>query len=403
MLKKLFRSNRCKICKDHRQRRFCVRTGKDICYHCCLDMKMDLRCPEECSYSLKKNTEKNEFLNYHTKVDSIEENYELMKRIIDRWFSMPSKVFKDKIPSQMIKTAEGKNQLQLYFDNNKLPANIPLDYLYQKIGITKETKIDNYEKLTSGFLDKIIEQDWAATIDYLHNSNIYDENSFKTRYLERLSKNKILKKVVNYDIIASALSENRKESLVLFELNKKYLILFSLVSINNKWKIKQKVFGDFDAYYNVTKAIQHIAVLLSQSKLGNVYDDLKKASLVYPDNPDLMYYWGLYYSLSKDLEKSLSYFLQAFELDANFDQATYNIGFIYQAKRENDEAKKWYNKVLEINPNEYKTLNNLSVINEEEENFEEAYKLIKRCLSIKPDFEHAQKNHERLKTIMEGN
>ena len=401
MLDLLFNKNRCKICKDHRQRRFCPRKGKEICYHCCLDMKMDMKCPDECSYGLKKQNKGGTFLNFSTKVDSITENYELMKRQIDRWFVMPSKAFSERIPSRMIKTEEGKEELRKFFDNSKIPQNIPISYLYHKIGFAKEEKLDNYETISSEYLDKIIEQNWEATIDFLHNKEIYKVDDFKRKYITRISKNKIVKKITSYDLLASALSEKQDESMVLFEVNRKYLMLITLKLTDEKWRVKQKILGDFEAYYNLGKAIHSVVAKLSQQQLGNVYEILKQKSQIYPDNPDMMYYWGIYYSLSEDLDNALSYFLSAYELDQNFEEAIYNIAFIYQAKKNNEKAKTWYKKVIEINPDEHKTLNNLSVIYEEEENYDEAYKFIKECLRANPSFEHAKKNYERLKLIME--
>ncbi|MEA1971748.1 MAG: hypothetical protein U9N34_00385 [Candidatus Cloacimonadota bacterium] len=362
---------------------------------------MDLKCPSECSYSLKKQKKGNTFLNFTTKVDSIFENYELMKRQIDRWFVMPSKEFSERIPYKMANTNAGKKELKQYFDNMKIPQNIPVDYLYKKIGFFKKNENDNYETVSAKFLDVIIEQNWEETIKFLHNQNIYEDMFFKQNYIDRIKKNKEVKKIKNYDLLASALSEKKDESMVLFEINRKKLLLISLRFVNNTWKIKQKLFGDFETYYGLNKAIQLIAVKLSKNQLGNVFDDLKNKSKIYPDNPDIMYYWGIYYSMSEDLEKALLYFLTAYELDQNFEQAIYNIGFIYQAKKNNEESKKWYKKVLEINSEEHKSLNNLSVIYEEEGNYIKSFELIKECLEANPSFEHAQKNYIRLKKIVE--
>lgn len=299
----------------------------------------------------------------------------------------------------MSETNEGRNELEEFFGQFPLEKTESIRYLKQELKLTDLKYIpqaDSYEEVAAKFLDKIIEQDWRSTIDFLYRSGQYEDEKYLENYISRLSKNKKIIKIKTYDLIASAISENRKLGLVFFEVNGKLDLTISLISENDLWKIEKKMFGKPELYNGEKDVHQQIAVLLSKNELGNAYEQLQKYSKIYIDSADLKYYWGLYYTFNKNNEKAKTFFFDAIEIDPDFTEAKYNYAVILHAEKEIGEAKNLYKEILEISPDEPKTLNNLASIYIEEENFAEAKKLLKRCLKIAPEFEIAKKNLERI-------
>lgn len=393
------RSNRCSACRSHRGNRFCLRIGKEICWHCCNEKRIDLKCSESCSYSLRKVENSDVFFEYKSKVDSRAEFSDLTKNQVKAWCRKSQEIFGDKIPLKMSETNEGRNELEEFFGQFPLEKTESIRYLKQELKLTDLKYIpqaDSYEEVAAKFLDKIIEQDWRSTIDFLYRSGQYEDEKYLENYISRLSKNKKIIKIKTYDLIASAISENRKLGLVFFEVNGKLDLTISLISENDLWKIEKKMFGKPELYNGEKDVHQQIAVLLSKNELGNAYEQLQKYSKIYIDSADLKYYWGLYYTFNKNNEKAKTFFFDAIEIDPDFTEAKYNYAVILHAEKEIGEAKNLYKEILEISPDEPKTLNNLASIYIEEENFAEAKKLLKRCLKIAPEFEIAKKNLERI-------
>ena len=124
-----FKSNRCKICKIHRGNRFCLRIGKNICWHDCNEKRIDFKCPEECKYSLIRT----ENFQYKTNADSQTEFTELLKKEIDRWVILPQKIFNGEIPQEMVKTKYGQKRITDFFNNMKIPDYVPISYLNEKL------------------------------------------------------------------------------------------------------------------------------------------------------------------------------------------------------------------------------------------------------------------------------
>jgi tetratricopeptide (TPR) repeat protein len=185
--------------------------------------------------------------------------------------------------------------------------------------------------------------------------------------------------------------------LVFFELNGKYDLTLSLVSAGKGWKIEKKIFGKPELYNGESDTHKQVAILLSKNENSNAYDLLKKYSAIYPDSPDLKYYWGLYHSLNKNSGKSKKSFIDAIEIDPDFTEAKYNYAFLLHTENKISDAKELYYEILEVDENEPKTLNNLASILIDENKLAEAKELLERCLKEVPDFEVAMQNLERIK------
>jgi len=388
----LKKNNRCKICKDNRGNRFCLRIAKNICWNCCNEKRIDEKCPESCHYSLKTT----ENFSIKTNADSIEEYADLIKKQIDKWMMNPQKIFNDKTPRNMLQTDVGKTEIRDFFSQINFPSSIPLTYLNTNYKLSNHNVLhqtENYEDVAKNFIEKIIEQNWEKTISFLI---LPLKNRYRENYLNRISKNKILKKTIEFKLISSAISQNQVAAVAYFELNKKHDLSLILHKIDDKWKIFAKIFGEPKIVNGEIEAMKQIAMLLSQQKLTKSYELLKKYSAIYVDSADLHYYWGLFYSLSNLPKKAKAFYLNAVEIDSKFTEAKYSYAFTLHSEKEIAKAKIEYLEILEQNADETRVLNNLASIYIDENLLEKAKLLLHKCLKINPEMEMAKKNLEKI-------
>jgi len=392
---KIFKTNRCKKCKIKRKVRFCPKMGIDICWYCCNEIRVLGKCPETCKYSLQKRQN----FTINARVDSHTELINLLKKEIDFWISNPQKVFSGKIPLQMSDTDDGRKELTDFFINLKIPQDVPIDYLAKRLKLSEpgfqNLASKTVEAYAADFLDMIIMQDWESTINYLYFSDNYTNLDFQKNYLNRISKDKYLKKMTSHYLLSSSMAENMKEALVHFEFNQKYDITLAMKLSDKKWKIYQKIYGDPGLYLGENEAIKQAAVLLSKKELGNVHPLLTKFTGIYPDSADFQYYWSMYYSISGNKKKSMEFLFNAIEMDPNFIEAKYNYAFLLHTENRIAEAEKFYKEILEIS-DDANSFNNLATIYIDKGKYDDARILLSKCLKLKPDFELAKKNKERL-------
>lgn len=394
----LFRSDRCKICKSRKGYRFCLRISKDICWQDCNEKRIDMKCPEECEFSLKETKE----LQLKAKANSIAEYQDLLTKQMDKWIEKPIQLFDDKTPKELVRSQEGKTKLTEFISQYKVNSLVPLNHLKEKLYLN-ELKVkpqkENYEDVATNFLNEIIAQNWEKALEL----TVFEQESKELRefYLNKLSNDKKMLRMTDHYIISSASTKDRKQALVHFELNFKFDLTLSLKEIEGRWKVVKRIYGDPELYNGENNAIQQIAVLLSKNKISEVYELLKKYSNIYVDSADFQYYWGLYYTFSKDQKQAKKHFYNSMLQDKSFIEAKYNYACILHSEKKIAAAKDLYNEILETVPHEAKTLNNLASIYIDEEKFEKAEVLLKRCIEHNPDFQLASKNLQRLESKIE--
>lgn len=393
----IFSKNRCKICKVNRGSRFCLRIGKDICWLDCNKMRIDQKCPEECDYVLRKADD----FNLKTKTDSLIEYQDLLKRQMNKWAHESQQLFNGKIPAEMAKTEEGNKKLTTFFSDFKFNAMIPLSYLKEMLNLENldvKDEIKNYEHTAIEFLNLIIIQEWEKAVEmYYFPEN--DQNSRKVFLQKRLQKYKTFRNLHDHELISSAVTKDKKQALVHFELNQKDDFTLRFQKVKNDWKITAKIFAKPEYFNSENEAIQQVAVLLSKNELNQAFELLQKFNTMYIDSADFEYYFGLYYSFSKNIKKAKEHFRNAMFLDPEFIEAEYNYAYTLHAEGDIEVAKKLYCKILKRVPDEPKTLNNLASILIDEQKYEEAENLLNRSLEAKSDFKMAQDNLERLKKL----
>jgi hypothetical protein len=92
---------------------------------------VDRKCPAECIYQLRDDldpstTEKGGMV---TKVESVKEHQTLTKRLIDEWIVTSSPLFSNKIPLEMTRQEEHREELRSYLNKIARQPLIPTDYL----------------------------------------------------------------------------------------------------------------------------------------------------------------------------------------------------------------------------------------------------------------------------------
>lgn len=396
-LMSFFKTDRCKICKEKRGHRFCLRIANNICWHDCNKLRVDLKCPEECNYKLKQQ----DSFQIKTKADSQMEYIDLLKKQIDKWISTPQKVFNDQIPFQMIETENGKKKIISFLNQFKAHSLVPLSYLKERLSLDDlkvNTHKKTFEDTAMEFLTMIVIHEWENSTNFLLNFALYKNKEYLTNYIQRLSSSRILSKMTEFDLISSASTKQNDQALVYFEINRKYELTLNLKKLNNNWKIVSKIFGKPELYNSEKEAIQQVAVLLSKNQLGNVYELLKKYSDIYVDSADFQYYWGLHYSFSRNNKKAEQHLFNAVEIDPDFTEAKGLYATILLQNNQSEKAKTIYLEIIKQNPKELKSMNNLASIYIEEGDKDKARKLLERCLKIDPNFEYAKKNLEKINT-----
>ncbi len=392
---------RCKICSNYRAQRYCPRTGKDICWLCCNEKRIDYKCPQECAYILQKG-QGNEFENSikKAKVDSFQELSSLTTRLFDQWCEVPSDLFKDRIPTEMAQTEDGKKELEQYFNRIAPFLVLPERYLQRKLNLKIKTGLenkDNYEYFSGEYLEKMIAQEWEDSIQLLYSQDKYSEELYRSNYIIRRTGNRLLKQITSYHIILSAVSENRQEALVYYEINNKYDLSIIMGKINDRWLVKELIIGSPSFYYGEREAIMLISGCISKQEMPKAKQYIDQYSEILIDSADVHYLNGLYHLLEKDYQTALKYYLTAVELDPEFYEYKYNLALIYQMLKNYEVAEKLYQQLREQKSDDINVLNNLAIIYEDQGKEEAALSLLEECLKLDPGAELAKKNIERIK------
>ena len=377
-----------------------MRKGFNICWEDCNILRVDEKCPKECEYHLQGS----EIMQLKAKTDSQMEYIDLLKKQMALWITKPQKIFNDQIPITMAESKEGKKKIEQFLNQFKINPIVPLNYLKERLSLD-DLKVDStpktYEDHAVEFMQLLYTNEWEKVTSIMSNYDYWKSHDLVDKFINRIASNKVVKKINSFDLISSALTKEKDQALVYFDINNKYDFTINLRLINNIWKIRSLIIGKPELFNSESEAIQQVAILLSKNDTTKAHELLSKYSNIYITSSDFEYYWGLYYTFSKNQKKAEHHFLQAMILDPTFVEAKYNYAFIQHSNRKQEIAKKLYYEILEEAPNEPKTLNNLASILIDENNYKEAEKLLKKCIKDNPEFKVAQQNLERLRKLVE--
>lgn len=383
------RKDRCKICHKERALRLCPRKDKGLCYRCCNELRIDLKCPQDCPYApaLKDDSIFPSF----KAVNNIELT-EVNKLYIDRWVNKKSE-FLDGLSPIELKEKDPKLLLER-FGGFQYPGNFPVDYLMQRLGLSIEsiTLPQTAEEVVAAYLDDVIALEYDNLRSYTSNSSPLAD--LAERYKRIVSKIAKYKKLTKYSFIHTGLSEDAQQAIVFVELNLKDEFSFVLRYNEGKWYIRQTINGNPSEYFKENKRYQEIAEALGQGQQEKAFYDIAEAMRSYPDSSDLYYYRGIYYSIIKDYKKAKEDLLDAIALDNGFVAPYMNLGLLYLNEKNYKEAKLWFAALVQIKPDEIDAINNLAITHLANGEKEEAIALWKNILAKYPTYEMARKNLE---------
>ncbi|MDP8227611.1 MAG: tetratricopeptide repeat protein [Candidatus Celaenobacter polaris] len=393
----IFQPKRCQICNKHKATRKCPKTQRQICFHCCNDIRIKLECPKDCKFVLKSTQYKNS-LQLNNYSESIAEQQGLLDLHLQKWLKNENPLFENKTPKSYAETQAGKKKINSFLKKHEqeLEGSLSYNYVREQLGIPlKEKANKTHEDVANSFMELVINYDYEKMLPLLVHYEVYKNEDFRQNYLKRNLSIKAFKSIKEFDLIRSALSKEQDQAIVEFEINGKYSLSIVLKNINAQWFIKEKVFGESSMVLSENEFIQRIAYNYAQQNFDHAYKDLKKYLQVFPDSPDLHYYFGIYYSTKGKVEKAKEHFFNAMELAPEFTEAKYNYAFLFQAEGNMEKSRELYEEILE-KKEEKKTLNNLAVIYEQDGQLEQSLVLLKKALELDPNFELAQKNVERI-------
>jgi len=376
-----------------------MRKGFDICWEDCNILRVDEKCPKECEYNLQSS----EMMQIKAKSDSQIEYIDLLKKQMALWINKPQKIFNDQLPITMAESREGKKQIEKFLNQFKINSIVPLKYLKERLSLD-DLKVNSSHKSCEDhaliFMQYLYTNEWEKVFSFMSNDEYWKSHDLSDKFITRIASNSVIKKINSFDLISSALTKEKDQALVYFDINNKYDLTINLRLIMDNWRVQSLIIGKPELFNSESEAIQQVAILLSKNETSKTYELLQKYSNIYITSSDFEYYWGLYYTFMKKQSKAEHHFLQSLILDPAFVEAKYNYAFIQHSNGKLEIAKKYYYEILKEAPNEPKTLNNLASILIDEKKYAEAGELLNKCIKSNPDFEVAQQNLERLEKLM---
>ena len=381
--------DRCKTCHTERALRQCVRTKRGICWKCCNELRIDLKCPRECPYS-PRFEEISPFPAF--KADNNRESTQAMKYFIDIWITKVNALFEDKSP-QLLATEDRDKVLEI-LSSYQYPGNFPVEYLMQKLELPYEQKdIHPYaEEIVAGYLDCIIAMEYNLLSNFtLNQSPLLD---LEQRYNEIISSIPSFKKLKHYSFIHTGLSEDGSQCIVFIEINYKNEFCFILKEYESNWYIRQCIVGNPGLYFKLNSTFKSISQALAEAEEQLAYSEISEALRSFPDCADLYYYRGLYWLLCKNHAKAKVDFLDAVALDNYFAPPYMHLGILYLNEKEYHEAEYWFAALCKIEQDNMDAANNLGIALLAQGKKDEAINTWQSIVRKQPNYEMAKKNLE---------
>lgn len=140
--------------------------------------------------------------------------------------------------------------------------------------------------------------------------------------------------------------------------------------------------------HDLQDALAHMNLsILYRENLNNAQDSLIEALLAdefNPNQPNINNVLGLAYAENNNLDRAITVYKKAIELDPFYDKPYNNIGISYAMKKKYTMAQESFQKAIEINPEYAKAYNNLGYIYVEQEKYSESISLLKKAAELDP-------------------
>lgn len=387
----LLNRERCFKCRAERSVRKCPRNrDKLIGWKCCLELRVDLRCPSECPYSAVKD-ENNPFSAF--RADSNTEFTRTAKRHIDLWIYQPQEGLDGLSPADY--TAKNSAGMLAWLGGFQFPANFPMTYLLQKLQLPHDEyeEPETPETVAFGFFDAVITQDWQKLRAFTINDR--EDRDLAERYTRLVSEIPELKKVNRYEILHAGAADDGVSAMVVLDLGGKLIWAVLLTSAEGRWKVRQNLNGGPHLYYGQNKLFHKLAEHLAQGEAEAAWDLIRKNLPLYPDCADLYYYRALYWQLARQFDKAKEDLRNSLALDNHFFAAGFALSALYLNDRELEQAKELLSWLAADRPDDLSVRNNLAACEAGLGNISAAQAIWRELLKIAPNYEPALKNLER--------
>lgn len=387
----LLNRERCFKCRAERSVRKCPRNrDKLIGWKCCLELRIDLRCPSECPYSAVKD-ENSPFPAF--RADSNTEFTRTAKRHIDLWIYQPQEGLDGLSPADY--AAKDSAGMLAWLGGFQFPANFPMTYLLQKLQLAHDEyeEPETPETVAFGFFDAVITQDWQKLRAFTINDR--EDRDLVERYTRLVSEIPELKKVNRYEILHAGAADDGVSAMVVLDLGGKLIWAVLLTSAEGSWKIRQNLNGGPHLYYGQNKLFHKLAEHLAQGEAEAAWDQIRKNLPLYPDCADLYYYRALYWQLARQFDKAKEDLRNSLALDNHFFAAGFALSALYLNDRELEQAKELLSWLAADRPDDLNVRNNLAACEAGLGNIPAAQAIWRELLKIAPNYEPALKNLER--------
>jgi len=387
----LLNRERCFKCRAERSVRKCPRNrDKLIGWKCCLELRIDLRCPSECPYSAVKD-ENSPFPAF--RADSNTEFTRTAKRHIDLWIYQPQEGLDGLSPADY--AAKDSAGMLAWLGRFQFPANFPMTYLLQKLQLAHDEyeEPETPETVAFGFFDAVITQDWQKLRAFTINDR--EDRDLAERYTRLVSEIPELKKVNRYEILHAGAADDGVSAMVVLDLGGKLIWAVLLTSAEGRWKVRQNLNGGPHLYYGQNKLFHKLAEHLAQGEAEAAWDLIRKNLPLYPDCADLYYYRALYWQLARQFDKAKEDLRNSLALDNHFFAAGFALSALYLNDRELEQAKELLSWLAADRPDDLNVRNNLAACEAGLGNIPAAQAIWRELLKIAPNYEPALKNLER--------
>lgn len=104
------------------------------------------------------------------------------------------------------------------------------------------------------------------------------------------------------------------------------------------------------------------------------------------------YYLGLAYYDKKQVDKSISWYFKALDINPNDYKVFNSMGISYDEKKDFANGEKYYLKCMEANPKYYSAYYNLAILYKNQDQVDKAIDAYKKALEVNPRYSYAYNN-----------
>lgn len=123
------------------------------------------------------------------------------------------------------------------------------------------------------------------------------------------------------------------------------------------------------------------------------FEDLKKAYLINPSEPDVLFDMGTYYSEDNRMDDAIKCYHKCIALNKNLTGAYNNLANIYKENRlKSDSAEFYYKKAIETLPNEASFYYNFANYYKNIDKYDNSIELYKKAVELNPELSSAYRN-----------